>query len=126
MTSRLEVDMGKQPAEGAVTSCTCGGVDTWDCSCGVSITGYEMVDLEIKKRFPVIPIFMTSPNWFSGQNNFSLSDTGVRRPRHESDHSLDCIADVKNAWNSTSTPPRCKMLQDRNNLLYFHTERCRS
>jgi hypothetical protein len=65
-----------------------------------------MVDLEIKKRFPGIPVFMTSPNWFSGQNNFSPSDTGVRRPRHESDHSLDCIADVKNAWNYTSTPPR--------------------
>jgi hypothetical protein len=64
-----------------------------------------MVDLEIKDRFPVSLIFMTNPNWFSGQNNFSPSDTGIRRSRHESDHSLECIADIKNAWNYTSTHP---------------------
>lgn len=73
-----------------------GGFDTWDCSCGVSITGYKMVDLEVKERFPVSPTFMTSPKLFSNQNN-SPSDTGVRRQRRESDHSLECIADIKNA-----------------------------
>jgi hypothetical protein len=65
-----------------------------------------MVDLKLKERFPVSLIFMTSPNLFSNQNNFSPSDTGARRPRHESDHSLECIADIKNAWNFTSTLPR--------------------
>jgi len=101
-----------------------GGVDTWDCSCGVRVTtGYEMVDLEIKERFPVSPIFMTSPNWFSGQNNFSPSDTGVRRQGRESDHSLECIADIKNSWNYTSTPPRatssCKDASGQEQLTIF-------
>jgi hypothetical protein len=32
---------------------------------------------------------------------------GVKRPRHEADHSPSTSAGVKNAWSYTSTPPIC-------------------
>jgi hypothetical protein len=30
---------------------------------------------------------------------------GVKRPGHEADYSFSSSAEVKNAWNYTSTPP---------------------
>jgi hypothetical protein len=31
--------------------------------------------------------------------------SGVKRPRHEANHSPPSSAEIKNAWNYTSTPP---------------------
>jgi hypothetical protein len=44
----------------------------------------------------------TQPSIQWVQGAFSL---GVKRPGHEADHSPPSSAEVKNAWNYTSTPP---------------------
>jgi hypothetical protein len=85
----------------------------YDSSVGIAI-GYELDDPGSRVRFP------------AGVGNFSLHhriqtgsgahpasyskgtgdlSLGVKRPGREADHSPPSSAEVKNAWNCTSTPP---------------------
>jgi hypothetical protein len=71
----------------------------WMIACSISGKGCG-ISLLTTASGPVLGLTQPPIQWVTGALSF-----GVNRPGREADHSTPSGADIKKAWNYTSTPP---------------------